>query len=321
MSNIHTWVKRRARLFLWGAILFFFCVLLRDPTVARTGVERGLSLCVQALIPSLFPFLVLTRLFVKSGLAIRLGRLLAVPCHLLLGLGDACGSALLLGALSGYPVGASCTAALYRDGLCTRGDAARLLAITNNAGPAFLIGGVGAVLWRDLRVGVLLYLAQLLAALIVGIVMRPRERPSVQQSASMPTAPLRLGDLTDAISQAAPAMLRICGTVLFFEVLLTALLSTLSPLAELPLLRCLLAGFTEVSAGATAAATLFGWTSPAIGIGLTGLAVGWSGLSVLCQVASIAEEAELPLAPYLRGKLLQGILTGGLAYASALWLL
>jgi hypothetical protein len=115
-------------------------------------------------------------------------------------------------------------------------------------------------------------------------------------------------------------MLNICGTVLFFEVVLTALLSTLSPLAALPLLRCLLAGLTEVSAGATSAAALFGWDSAPIGIGLTGLAIGWSGFSVLFQVAAIAEDANLPLATYLRYKSIQGLLCGGLAYVGALWL-
>lgn len=305
-------------LLLWCAILLLFVLLLRNPTLARTGVESGLSLCVQTLIPALFPFLVLTQLLVKSGLAMRLGRLLARPCRLLFGLGDACGSALLLGALSGYPVGATCTVALYRDGQCTRAEAARLLAITNNAGPAFLFGGVGAVLWRDLRVGILLYAAQLIAALIVGIAMRPHETPT-KKATPAPT-PIRIGTLMDAIPQAAHAMLQICGTVLFFEVVLTALLSTLSPLAEFSLTRCLLAGAFEVSAGATTAAALYGWESPALGIGLTGLAIGWSGLSVLCQVAAIVEDTDIPLAPYARGKVMQGLLTFGIAYAGAIWL-
>lgn len=286
----------------------------------RTGIKEGLFQCVNTLIPALFPFLVLTQLFVKSGLAVHLGKLLGTPCRLLFGLPAVCGSALLLGMLAGYPVGASCTAALYRDGLCSREDASRLLAICNNAGPAFLFGGIGAVLWQDLRVGILLYCAQLVAAVLVGVICRKKsDTPQIEQHApSLP--PLRSSDFADAIPQAAASMLGICGTVLFFEVVLAILLHTFSPLAELPLLRCLLAGFTEVSAGAGTAAALFGWVSPAVGMGLTGLAVGWSGISVHCQVAAIAERDNIPLSHYLRGKLLQGILSGALVYAVALWL-
>ncbi len=62
--------------------------------------------------------------------------------------GGACSSALALGFVGGYPVGARTAIALYENGQCSKTEAERLLAFCNNSGPAFILGGGGH---RDLR--------------------------------------------------------------------------------------------------------------------------------------------------------------------------
>lgn len=67
-------------------------------------------------------------------------------------------SALLLGLVGGYPIGAQTAAGLYRDRLLTREEAQRLLTFCNNANPVFLISVLGAGVFGSVRVGVWLWL-------------------------------------------------------------------------------------------------------------------------------------------------------------------
>ena len=58
---------------------FCFLLVLRNSEAAVKYMGRGLSLCAETVIPSLFPFMVLSELLVASGAGEALGRLLAKP--------------------------------------------------------------------------------------------------------------------------------------------------------------------------------------------------------------------------------------------------
>jgi nucleoside recognition membrane protein YjiH len=49
---------------------------------------------------------------------------------------------LILGTLSGYPMGAKLACNLKDNNICTKYEAERLLAFTNNSGPLFIISTV-----------------------------------------------------------------------------------------------------------------------------------------------------------------------------------
>lgn len=58
---------------------FCFVLILRNPDVAIEYMGRGLSLCARTVIPSLFPFMVISELMVRSGAGEALGRLFSRP--------------------------------------------------------------------------------------------------------------------------------------------------------------------------------------------------------------------------------------------------
>ena len=62
-------------------------------------------------------------------------------------------SALVLGMLSGYPVGAQTAASLYASGQLTKEETERLLGFCSNAGPAFIFGMVGGLFMDSIRAG------------------------------------------------------------------------------------------------------------------------------------------------------------------------
>ncbi|WP_294512771.1 nucleoside recognition domain-containing protein [uncultured Intestinimonas sp.] len=290
------------------------------PQEAMEASREGLRLCYNVILPSLFPFFVLSALVVDLGLAGYIGRALEGLMRPLFNVPGACASAFALGFVGGYPVGARTALSLYQKGMCTKTEAERLLAFCNNSGPAFILGVVGAGVFASSRVGLLLYLAHAAASVCVGLLFRfyKREgkrrerRPSPTFEAERITVAF-----TGAIKNSFLSTLNICAFVVFFTVVIKLLfLSGLLPgLAGIlgalfaPLgfstrwAERLLTGFIELTSGVW---TLTGDGSTSGKLSMAAFLLGWAGLSVHCQVLSFIGGSGLSVKTYIGGKLLHG---------------
>lgn len=284
---------------LLAAMLWF----LLSPGTVRNAVSDGLSLCAKSVIPALFPFLVVSSLLTALGFGEWLSRPLEGFMYPLFRVDGAGASALILGLLGGYPVGARTTAELYQNGTLSRAEAVRLLTFTNNSNPAFLISVLGVGVFGSVRIGAWLWLIHVLGALLAGILLcrggSEESRKAVLRvrfhAPSFPTA------LIDSVRNGLTAILNVCAFVVLFYVLAR-------PLATLPgLLSPALTGFVELFS----AAPLLPDTGE--GFVLAAGLSGWSGLSVLCQTMAVTEGSALPMGRYLLGKTVQGLLSAVLA--------
>ena len=316
--------RERVRDVMLGlALLCATLALMLYPQPAMEAARSGLRLCYNVIIPSLFPFFVLSSLVVELGLAGYLGRLLEGLMRPLFRVGGACASAVALGFIGGYPVGAKTAIGLYESGQCTRTEAERLLAFCNNSGPAFILGVVGAGVFASSRVGVLLCLAHALASVCVGVLFRfyPGDGKG-RRGGGAPAAPRFQARrftavFTGAVKNAFLSTLNICAFVIFFTVVLQMLVTTgvlpgtarllgllLSPLGLTEeWARRLLTGLVEISSGV--------WTLAGEGtfrgrLAMAAFLLGWAGLSVHCQVLSFLGDSGLSARTYLAGKLLHG---------------
>ena len=129
--------------------VFFGAALLFFPDVSAAAAREGVTLCLQTVLPSLFPFFVLSSLLVQSDVPRLLSRAMAGVMYPLFGVSGAGASALILGLLGGYPVGARTVAELYGRGEIAREEAEQLLAFCNNSGPGFFLGVCGTAVLRN----------------------------------------------------------------------------------------------------------------------------------------------------------------------------
>ena len=319
--------KRRCReLLLTLGLLCAAVCLVAWPREAMAATGEGLKLCGNVILPSLFPFFVLSSLVVELGLSRYLGRLFQPVMAPLFRVNGACASAVALGFVGGYPVGARTAIQLYQSGQCSRTEAERLLAFCNNSGPAFILGVVGAGVFGSGSAGLLLYGVHVAASLLVGGLFRfyrPREGPrsgrlqgAQFQAVSFPAA------FTRSVTGAMASTLNICAFVLVFTVVirmlsLTGVLTGLARLLSLvfgPLgfseswARRLLTGALEVSSGVS---SLTDGSLPGR-LSMAAFMLGWAGLSVHCQVLAFLGDSGLSMRTYLTGKLLHGGLSAAL---------
>ena len=282
---------------LFAAALIFF------PAEASDAARQGLSLCLQTVLPSLFPFFVFSSLFIASGAAGAFGRALEPVMRPLFYLSGAGASALALGLVGGYPVGARTVAELYRAGNLSKAEAERLLSFCNNAGPGFILGICGGAVLGSVRAGLYLYLVHVAAAVLTGVLLR---RCTVMECAS--ERPPRRRTQQQNMVSAFPACVRdsfaavwsVCGFVVLFAVVLRFVTLLLPN-------RPLLVGFIELTNAVTALPADRG------GFVLCALFLAWGGLSVHAQTLSVLDETDLSVRLYFLGKTVQAALSVPLA--------
>ena len=77
----------------WLMSTFCFVLVLRNSDAAVEYMGRGLTLCARTVIPSLFPFMVISELLVSSGAGEALGRLFSGIMRRVFGISGAGASA------------------------------------------------------------------------------------------------------------------------------------------------------------------------------------------------------------------------------------
>lgn len=209
--------------------------LILDSRTALTGAQAGVSLCLKTVVPSLFPFFVLSGLLMGSwGTDFRLPRCLS---GLLPGITDRMPALVLPAILGGYPVGAQAVCQAWRSGALSKEEAQRLLAFSSNAGPAFLFGMVGRIFPKPWMVW-LIWGIHLLGALFAA-----RCLPFSMKRGTAAAIPPKPGD---PIREGVRTMAVVCGWIVLFRTLI-AFLDRWVLFAVPPTVRVLIIGLLELS--------------------------------------------------------------------------
>ena len=277
--------------------------------VAISSMSDGMRLCVSTLIPSLFPFMVISELFVRSGMASVVGRALGAPISKLFGISREGSVAWLLGVACGFPIGIKCALSLYERGKISRGELEHLSTFCNTPSSAFLIGAVGASLFGSRQFGLILYVSHLLSSVIIGFATRfyfERRKREIFEPSPDAFGPTKRGvsAFADSVTSSATSMLFICAFVVFFSSFAGILRHILDGVRIADRAKALIFGLFEMTGGVSAAAEL----PLRYAIPIAGAITGWSGLSVHFQLIGICGERKISFLPYFLAKIASAML-------------
>lgn len=262
----------------------FAILILVHPEQALEGVRSGLDMCVNVVVPSLFPFLVVSSFVAGSSALQNVSKAVAPVMNRVFRLPGEAFAAVVFGLIGGFPVGCSVAVRLLEQGRIDREQAQRITLFCINAGPAFTITAVGTVMLGSTRAGILLFVSLCLSSLIVGIVLGLTApypcRSEHMQSARLPSSVL----LVDSTERSAAAIMRICAWVTLFSCAFALLKDIGFGEKGDAALRCVF----EVTGGCRAAAD----SGNIFAVAAT---LGWSGVCVICQVLSDVRKAGTPL--------------------------
>lgn len=299
------------RFFPYIFVVYVMVMTLISPENSIYYAKSALVLCHDVIVPSLFPFFVCSGLLISSGFTRILAKAAGPVMRPLFNVGGCGASALVLGTISGYPLGAVTACQLYDSGYLSKTETERLLAFCNNSGPLFILGAVGSAIYSDVKIGVVLYVTHILSTVLVGLLFRfyAKNRHIAPDYSINQTKDAFPQVFSNVLANSLNSILTVCGAVIFFGVI-SGIVTSHVPVGDT--IKSMLSGFLELTGGTKAISeTALPLT---IKLTLSAFTVGFAGLCVHIQVASIAAKYHLSLFPYIVGKFLHGIFSAALTF-------
>lgn len=312
-------------------ILFAICLVLFSKT-NLIAIRNGLLLWANNVIPSLFPFFVLTELLSHTNLINNIGNLFDKIMKPIFNVPGRAAFAFIMGLISGYPTGSKIVADMRTQGLCSKDEGDRMLSFTNNSGPLFIVSFVGVSLFGDTNTGLLLLSTHIFASITVGIILGKLSAINSNYHIAISThstnsckEKISISNfgkiLNNSIQNAITSILMIGGFVVLFSVIISItsesyLLDYLSILLKpilylfgfkLTFAKPILAGIIEITNGISMVSNI-PMKAVSQNIILSAFLLGFGGISVLFQVYGMLGKTDLSIKKYIIGKLLHGTL-------------
>ena len=298
------------------------------------AAKDALYLCLDVVIPSLFPFFVLSRLSIPFLRNFACPRFLKRLFKKFFGLPYYFLPTIILGYLSGYPTGAKLARDMFDEGMLDSVKASRVIAVANNCSPLFIIGTIGAGLFKSVRVGFILlvihWIAGLISAILLnrilkkghfntddGTVVFDGHKMDKKSGNNLPSL------IPCAVEDAAILSIKVAGYIVLFAVLsellgrlgvfsfLGGVLSYIIPASLLgdsfpKLFTAVLKGILEIASGSNAISLTI--NTPVITqLAAVSLICGFAGFSVHTQVMGIMKGTGANYRIFLLGKILHGL--------------
>jgi len=283
-------------LWLFGCV---FLSLFISPK-ASVYVSDGLRLCINRVVPSIFPFIIISDIYSAYGHPERIN-FLSFLFNKVFFINKIGISAYLTGILCGFPLGTRVALQLFEAGCISKDEAERLIAFSSQPSPAFIISAVGASMLHSTRLGLILFISVILSSIICGLFLRKKEDCCFEAGFTehLPFNPV------NSIKSAGASTLSICSFIITFSVVCGLVKDYLPfPFSNFLLL------FLEVSTGANYFSSLPFVLTPFLAIAFC---LGFGGFSVMLQSKSIIQNSTLSLKNYVPIKILQGLLCAGVA--------
>ena len=155
--------------------IILFCVILTislnpEPYISSTFV--GLKVWATIVLPSLFVFFVLTKLFMGLNSSLKLFNFLDKIFYKLFKVKKTGGYVFFMSAISGYPIGAKLISEFYLNGTISQVEAKRLISFCSTSGPMFILGSVAVNMFNDYKLGIIILISHLFSSLLNGLFYR-----------------------------------------------------------------------------------------------------------------------------------------------------
>lgn len=269
-------------------------VLIIDTKSVILGAQSGIDLCTKTLIPSLFPFFVISGYFCQALSTFRFPflkhilKLCAMP--------SGTEPLLVIGLLGGYPVGAKAVTEAYSNGQLEKATARRLLGFCSNAGPAFVFGVLGSM-FESRWVSWLIMLILVASSIITGAILPKipvKENSCIKSNDS---------SFIKIFERSVRSIAFVCGWVILFRVLLTFVNRWF--MWMLPeTIRIVFTGILELSNGCLELREI---DNTGLRLIISSGLLSFGGLCIFLQTASVT--GDLGLGDYFPGKILQSLIS------------
>lgn len=288
--------------------LFFLLEILLKRELVFSTVDSSLDIWITSLLPSLFPFFVISDLLINYDIIKYIPSFIKNIFKFLFNVSDNGLFIYFISMLSGFPSNARNIKSMYLDGKITKEEGEHLLIFTHFSNPMFILGTLVTIFFKNSSLGLVILISHFLPNFILGILFRRNNVNSCIDKKDTFNSNFGI-ILTKSIKKSLDSILSILGTVTVFLLISTILVNTFS------LNKCtslLVKGILELTTGLKYLSTL-GLNNRYLII-LSSCFLSFGGLSVHMQVINEISDTDIEYRNFLIGRILQTMLSLIISY-------
>lgn len=275
------------------------------------------------MVPTLFPFMMISSIMVYSGADLELGRILSIPLKRIYKYSTYGLYAIFMGFFCGFPMGAKVVSELCENNKLSKEEAISLLGFCNNIGPAYFLGIIIPILHACGYQNTLPFLFGMYGIPAIYGIFSSRRFAKLQsdnvlyektQTDNMREHLSLTNCLKRACAENTQSLIMLGGYITFtnaFRIFLDFFHLSDN-------VKRILSSFLEIMGGVQTVYTSS--LMPPYKILWIMTALCFSGISCLIQTSSFLEKVHLPLAAYIKNKIIITLISFGY-YALVLYVL
>ncbi|CUX44088.1 transporter [Clostridium sp. C105KSO13] len=296
-----------------AGIILLFAFMLIYPKAVFNGASEGLLLWFQIILPTLFPFIMITNLLLYTDSIHYISRLFGRLLSGIFKVSKNGSFAVIAGFLCGYPMGAKVAGDLIKGEYITEDEGKYLLSFCNNTSPVFIMN---FIIWKTLdreellipSILILLGTPMLLSLIFRRFYLKGKKCFQNQRRETRNERKWNFQVVDDCIMDGFETITKVGGYIILFSVIL----SLFQSFSLKPLLLQIMLPSLEVTNGIAIIGKSgidFGLMYPAI-IGLT----SFGGFCAAAQTQCMIQKTNISIFPYIIEKLVTAAVASLIAF-------
>lgn len=191
-------------------IFIIYCIvfIIFNAGIVGEYISSAVERCILIIIPSMFAMMVLSGIFINSGITDMMSRFFS-PVLIIF----------VLSMIAGYPVGAKMLSSEFEKGSISKKQAELYMSVCFGAGPAFIFGCISGILFPESNAGIIIFLssvsANIITALIIIIFSKEKKNKSLRKGFI-----INAEILVNSVLSGGKNILNICLMIISFSVFL-----------------------------------------------------------------------------------------------------
>lgn len=298
-------------------VVIFLIAMILFPAASYQGATTGLLLWFHNVLPNLLPFIIVSNLMIRLNIASKISSLFHPVLGKLFKITKAGCYPMIIGFLSGIPMGAKSTADLNSEGIINNSEGNFLITICNNASPMFIIGYIAISQLKLPRIKyplfVIIYCSAIISALLCRYMLRnimkmPTEdtQANIVSSSQGEGKPKRFSfEIVDnAIMNGFEVITKVGGYIILFSII-AQIINEIGP--DISFYKAFLMGIAEITTGINQICKIA--IDNNTKIVLVAVLTSFGGLSGMAQTKSVLGSTRLSMGYYIIAKLINALVT------------
>ena len=283
-------------------LITIFVFIFIYSNIVKEIIIYGINIWLYNLIPSLFPFLLISKLLIYYKIFILFNKLFGKSVTKLFNVSENASYIIIISIFTGFPTGSIYIKDLLNNKLISIEEANKLITFTSFANPLFVISFIGEGLLNNKKLGFFILIIHIITGLLIGIFYK---RTCFNQKTIINNTNNKekfSNILIKSINESFVVLVNMLGIIIFF-LIINSIIKLMLPNNFISIL---LNGLIEITTGTVALSKTK--LNSRIIASFIGAYISFNGLSVHFQVKSIIDDTNIKYNNFLIARIIHSLL-------------